>query len=179
MDTGLHLVKPAAEYAEEIRAYRQEFMDTGGEFHGDCALQHFDDPLSWLSYNRALENHEIAASSWTAYDQYLCVRADDERVVGMINFRRTDDAALGEYAGEIGFSVRPSERRKGYAKAMLKECLSKCAARGIESAVLTCNRANQASRRTILACGGAFERNAHGDEGMERYLLKTTLTTGT
>lgn len=139
------LLKPDAKYAEEIRSYRQEFIDSGDEFHGDCALEHFDDPLAWLSYNRALENREIAESSWRAFDQYLCVRPDDGRVVGMINYHRTDDEKLGEYAGEIGFSVRPSERRKGCAKVMLNGCLSICAARGIESAVLTCNRANQAS----------------------------------
>ena len=90
----------------------------------------------------------------------------------MINYRRTDDEKLADYAGEIGFSVRPAERKKGYAKAMLKCCLEKCAARGIGSVILTCHRENEASKKTIVACGGTFERVSVEDENIERYLLR-------
>lgn len=174
MKQAFTLIKPDEKYLAEICAYRQEFIDAGSEFHGDCALQHFDDPMEWLRYNRSLENHEIAESSWTEFDQYIYVRADDGRVVGMINYRSTSDEKFADYAGKIGFSVRPSERKKGYAKTMLKCCLEKCSARGISSVVLTCSKENKASRRTIIACGGTFERPSTDDENIERYILRTT-----
>ena len=174
MDSVFSLRKPDEKCLTEIRAYRQEFLDTGDEFHGDCALRHFDDPAEWLKYNPALENHEITESSWSDFDQYLFFRESDGHVVGMINYRRTEDRKLADYAGEIGFSVRPSERGKGYAKAMLKNILAKCAERGIQSTILTCNGENDASKRTILACGGTFERISTEDEHTERYVIKTT-----
>ena len=166
------LIKPDEKHLTDIRAYRQEFIDAGDEFHGDCALQHFEDPNEWLKYNRSLESHEMSDSSWIEFDQYLFIRRSDERVVGMINFRRTDDEKLADYAGEIGFSVRPSERNKGYAKAMLKSFIEKCSERGVKSAVLTCDKDNTASKRTIIACGGTFERNS-ANGNYERYILKT------
>jgi predicted acetyltransferase len=174
MNHEFTMIKPDERYLDEIRAYRQSFLDAGDEFHGDCALQHFDDPLEWLKYNRSLENHERMESSWITFDQYLYIRKSDEHIVGMINYRRTDDEKLADYAGEIGFSVRPTERNKGYAKAMLKSCLGKCSDRGISSVTLTCNRENMASKKAIIACGGTFERNSTEDENIERYTLRTT-----
>ena len=64
INSELILMKPDERYLDEVRAYRQAFMDAGDELHGDCALAHFEDPLEWLKYNRSLENHEIEESSW-------------------------------------------------------------------------------------------------------------------
>ncbi len=166
------LIKPDEKYLTDILAYRQEFLDAGDEFHGDCALRHFNDPNEWLKYNRSLENHEMTGSSWIEFDQYIMIRKSDERVVGMINYRSTNDEKLADYAGEIGFSVRPFERNKGYAKAMLKSCIKKCSEHGIRSAVLTCNKDNIASKKTIIACGGIFERNSIVNPNTERYIIQ-------
>ena len=172
MNADFVLKKPDVQDLDELWAYRDEFLRAGDEFHGDCALARFDDLQQWLDYNRALENHEIPETSWTAFDQYLYIRTGDNRIVGMINYRRTDDAELLRNAGEIGFSVRPSERNKGYAKAMLRRCLEICAQRGIRSAILTCNKENIASAKTIRACGGLCERVSPEETGMERYIIQ-------
>lgn len=172
MNVEFILLKPDEKYIDDISAYRNEFISSGDEFHGDCALHHFDDLLEWLKYNHSLENHEITGSSWIEFDQYIYIRKNDDRIVGMINYRRTNDVKLADYAGEIGFSVRPSERNKGYAKAMLKHCLEKCAERGINRAILTCSKENIASKKTIIACGGTFERISFEDANIERYMLR-------
>jgi len=178
MNNAFILTKPHEKYFPAIQSYKQDFLDSGDELgHGDCALQHIDDLSAWLSYNRALENHENAESSWTAFDQYLYVRQSDGCVVGMINYRRADnDAQLADYAGNMGYAVRPSERRKGYAKAMLKACLNQCFERGIDDIVIACDKSNDASKRLIMACGGVFERFSVEDADAERYILKSQRT---
>ena len=55
-------------------------------------------------------------------------------------------------------STLPSERGKGYAKEMLRQNLDHCRRRGLDRVLVTCNRDNTASERTILANGGVFER---------------------
>lgn len=46
---------------------------------------------------------------------FLAVRQHDSHVVGIIDFRHPLFDFLFNYGGNIGYSVRPSERQKGYA----------------------------------------------------------------
>lgn len=36
------------EYSEQIRAYRQEFLDSGNSMDGTGGLSKFDDPRDWI-----------------------------------------------------------------------------------------------------------------------------------
>ena len=68
--------------------------------------------------------------------------------------------------------MRPTEWRKGYATKMLALCLDKCRDFGIDKVLLTCEVDNCASRKTILANGGKFERLAiKSDETNGRYWI--------
>lgn len=163
------LVRPCEEYLGDAYAYRDEFILAGSEFHGDGGVYHFDDLHDWIAYNRRLENHEVAESAWTEYAQYLYVRREDAHIIGMINWRDTDNAGLLENAGQIGYSVRPSERNKGHAKQMLKLVAAMLFGRGWDTILLTCDRTNEASKRTILACGGAYQRESGN---MEVYAIE-------
>lgn len=174
MEHTFQLTKPSEHYIDSIASYRDELIRCGSEFHGDAALSHFDDLNEWIHYTRALENHNIPESDWTEFDQYLYIRAEDACVIGMINYRTSNNNQLLDYAGEIGFSIRPSERNKGYAKAMLSECIAKCYQRGIDCVRVTCNRSNEASRRAIKACGGVYAGNSIQDESVESYVIEMT-----
>ena len=73
-----------------------------------------------------------------------------------------------EEGGHIGYSIRPTERGKGYAKEALRQGLQIAKEKNIKKALVTCSTENPASRAVILANGGVYEdvRN-----GTERYWI--------
>ena len=161
------------ELVEEIRSYRQEWLDHGGRSNGDGGLQYSDDIGAWIDLCHLRENPETNPDpQWADAEQYLLMRTGTSRILGMLNFRHRLNDYLAEYAGHIGYGVRPSEWKKGYAKRMLSLCLERCREYGLDSVLITCDHTNEASRRTILSCGGMFERTTtNGDETLERYWI--------
>ena len=88
--------------------------------------------------------------------------------LGFLNLRLRLNEGLLNYAGNIGYSIRPSERGKGYAKEALHQGLKIAKEKNIKRALVTCSTENPASRAVILANGGELEdvRN-----GTERYWI--------
>ena len=99
---------------------------------------------------------------------YLALRRRGGRLVGMIDFRRPLSEFLLKFGGNIGYSVRPSEQRKGYAREMLRLLLPVCRASGGRRVLLTCDAGSEASRRTILENGGVLENEADDIPGLGR-----------
>ncbi|MCE5344003.1 MAG: GNAT family N-acetyltransferase [Eubacteriales bacterium] len=169
------LVKPDESYLEEIRAYREEVAMTDGDMDGMGSLRRISDVSEWLRFTRALENPETVPENMVPSDQYLYVREADNRIVGMINVRRELNETLAVYGGHVGYSVRPSERRKGYGKRMLSDCLAQCRACGLVKVLLSCRVNNEGSRRTILANGGELENIVYIQAELatfQRYWIK-------
>ena len=94
---------------------------------------------------------------------------DVGRALGFLNLRLRLNEGLLNYAGHIGYSIRPSERGKGYAKESLRQGLQVAKEKNIKRVLVSCNTKNPASRAVILANGGKLEdvRN-----GTERYWIE-------
>ncbi len=78
--------------------------------------------------------------------------------VGSVSLRDqlvTDELRI--LVGHIGYTIRPSARRQGYGKQILRLALPKAHAMGIDPALLTCDNTNVASRKIIESCGGIYE----------------------
>ena len=95
---------------------------------------------------------------WGISETYLLL--NDNRVVGMLNIRYTLSEDKVEKFGHIGYGVRPSERRKGYATYMLKEALEKCREKNMTEVILGCYEDNIASRKTILNNEGVLYKKS-------------------
>jgi len=110
----------------------------------------------WLESN---QNHEMGINlpeGWVP-DIQLVAFEKDGKAVGFLNLRLRLNDFLLEEGGHIGYSIRPSERGKGYAKEALCQGLQVAKGKNIKQALVTCSTENPASRAVILANGGIYE----------------------
>lgn len=94
---------------------------------------------------------------------YFLIDAEN-RIVGAIAFRHYLNEKLLVSGGHIGYGVRFTERKKGYASIMLGMLLEKLKNDSNEKYLLTCDNDNTASYKTIESCNGVLE-NIIEDEG--------------
>ena len=170
----MKLIEPTAEYCRQIQAYRQEFLDCGDSMDGTDGLRCEEDPKKWIERCRLFKNPENVPEGRVPATQFIFVREEDHKIVGMLQIRHFLNDHLKKYGGHIGYSVAPSERRKGYASLMLKTALPACRKLGIDKVLITCMDNNIGSRKTILANGGVYESTVfEPDEkvSLEKYWI--------
>ncbi len=168
------LIEPTLEYGEQIRAYRQEFVDSGDSMDGTGGLIKFDDPQEWIDFLAKHKNPETLPEGRVPATQLIFVREEDRKIVGMIDIRHYLSEYLEKYGGHIGYSVAPSERLKGYATQMLKATLPVCKKLGIDKVLITCIKGNEGSKRTILNNGGVYETTVYEPDEkvkLEKYWI--------
>jgi len=76
------------------------------------------------------------------------------KLLGAVNIRYYLTKETYETWGHIGFGVRPSERKKGYATEMLNLALDECRQMKMEKVFIGCLDENIGSSKTIEKCGG-------------------------
>lgn len=170
----MKLVEPTMEYSRQIQAYRKEFLDCGDSMDGTEGLRRYEDPKDWIERLDSLKDPSKIPSNLVPASLYMYVREEDDKIVGMIDIRHYLNEHLAQFGGHIGYSVAPSERRKGYASQMLGLVLPKCRELGIEKVLITCIKGNEGSRRTILKNGGVYESTVYEKDeeiDLERYWI--------
>ena len=160
---NIKLIKVSGEYAHEILEYTEEFQNqrmrvtyNPNRIPGLDYLEEYENVSEWICYCESMLNK----ITW-----YMAIRENDNKIVGFIVFRHKleyDDDDI-EFASNFGYSVRPSERGKGYAKEILKLGLEKAKQYGIEKVRIVCRDINIGSNKTIVANGGVYIDTIHGE----------------
>ena len=154
----IKLIVPTEEYLDQVWAYRQECREADSSMDGCGPLRFNTSPEQWLEDIRRYADPDTVPEGKVQATQFLAIRESDSRLVGMLQVRHCFNEYLEKYAGHIGYSVRPSERRKGYGKEQLRLALDFCKGTlGLDRVLITCKTENEASRRTILSAGGVYE----------------------
>ncbi|KAB2439402.1 GNAT family N-acetyltransferase [Bacillus luti] len=102
--------------------------------------------------------------SWVPDSTYWLV-TDENKIVGAVNIRHSLTEHLFNAGGHIGYGIRPSERRKGYATKLLALSLEKTKELNITKALVVCDEVNTASEKTILHNGGLRDKDFTEENG--------------
>lgn len=175
----IELMEPKKKYADDIWELRQEILEYDAEsedqFAGCMSLDASKSAEEWIKICELRKSEETCSEVGTTVPShtYLAVRKNDNKVIGVIDLRHhINHPILETWGGHCGYSVRPSERGKGYAKEMLRLNIQNAKVLGITKLLITCDVKNEVSERTILANGGTYEKTIDVDGcKMKRYWI--------
>ncbi len=170
--SNLKLILPNESWREAVEEFKQEYKAADSAMDGTSGLgaYSFD---KWLEMNYRNRNQESIMPGLVTATTFMSVRESDNKLIGMVDIRHYLNENLRRHGGHIGYSIRPSERGKGYAKEQLALALEVCKIFGIEKALVTCDKENIASAKTIIANGGVLENEVLDDDRItQRYWIQ-------
>lgn len=154
----IRLVRPTLEHKRKALEYRQEHFDHGENIiNGSELLDKTESYEKWLQSIKNNEKPETVNLDWVVTDTFFAVD-DKEQIVGIIDLRHTLNDFLKDF-GNSGYSVRPTQRQKGYATEMLRQILTVARDAGLKELHLSVEKENLPYVKTILKNGGIYERS--------------------
>jgi predicted acetyltransferase len=151
----LVLVRPNRRYKKQIFAMMDEWCSTGEKIVPYSIRR--TDYHDFKNYLHDFREVEKGSEGLVPETTLFCLDTDRNIFVGAVNIRHYLNEALLLYGGHIGDGIRPSERRKGYATAMIGLALDECRKLGINQILMTCDKSNIGSAKSIINNGGSLE----------------------
>ncbi|MBO4297241.1 MAG: GNAT family N-acetyltransferase [Clostridia bacterium] len=171
---SLKLIRLTKEYENQLG----EMLD---EWKADQELNHTNhSPWAifkndYHDFNYYLEHLEVkdAKEGLVPDSVFFLLDEDRNRLLGAVNIRHYLNDYLLKEGGHIGDGIRPSERRKGYATEMVRLALIECKKLGIDRVLMTCDKDNVGSAKSILKNGGVLENEFLNEDGNieQRYWI--------
>lgn len=150
-----YLEIPSLKRKEAIIAYLNEFVLYNSDINGSGFL---DKILEGCSFEECLDKclnmqyQEYAKKLNRLQSKtFLLIRKNDNKLIGMLNIRWNIPPNIQEFVGNVGYGIRPTERKKGYNKINLYLGLIEIQKLGLKKIYLDCEDNNIASYKTMEA----------------------------
>ncbi|WP_258881084.1 GNAT family N-acetyltransferase [Clostridium tagluense] len=168
----IELLRANNEMEEQYYDFINEWENSGEEITPYAARLLGMDYKSWLTHTYKIENVDTCPEHIVPAHTYFLV-LENKKIIGAINIRHYLNDYLFNFGGHIGYGIRPSERKKGYGALMLSMALPIAKELGISKALVTCDKNNLGSAKTIINNGGVLENEVIEDgEVTQRYWIE-------
>ncbi|GAB3063165.1 GNAT family N-acetyltransferase [Virgibacillus ainsalahensis] len=152
----MFLTHPTIDLKKKYMDFYQEWKESGEEMIPFVIKKGPDNFPSMLHYLSDCEKGLEPPESWVpASSTYWLV--DNHELIGVVNIRHRLTEPLINTGGHIGYGIRPSKRKKGYATQILSLALEKARELDLEKVLLVCNSTNAASKKVIINNGGTSD----------------------
>lgn len=141
-----------------------EINNFDSNFEGLSNIKKIDDYDSFLEQLEKNKHQELIKSEYSPQTTFGVF--NDNKLVGGFNLRHIIKGELINHGGNIGYLIRPSERKKGYGTLMLGLALEKAKEIGLEKVLVSCREDNIASAKVIENNDGIYE-NSYYDEKLD------------
>lgn len=160
----LSLIKPTVNLKEEYLSFYEEWLDSKEDMVPWVIKK---DPSNFEAMVNFLNDNEQGRNlpeGWVPDSTFWLIN-ENKRILGVVNIRHRLTEILLNSGGHIGYGIRPSERRKGYATKLLSLALEKSKEVGIRKALVLCNEDNIGSFKTIINNGGIPDSDFVEEDG--------------
>jgi predicted acetyltransferase len=158
MQPIVYLVKPTIELKSGYLSFYQEWKESGEDMIPWVISKDPKDFQGMIKFLLDSEKDENIPENWVPCSTYWLVN-DNKKVIGAVNIRHRLNDSLFNSGGHIGYGIRPSERRKGFATQLLSLSLVKAKELGLHEVLVVCDSNNIGSAKTILNNGGVPDSN--------------------
>ncbi len=168
----MRLVKFSRITEKEYTDYKRELMASGEMISPSVAIKGNCTFEETMAQWQAETSRETCPDGWVPATLYFLVN-DAGRILGAIHFRHELNDFLKHFGGHIGYGVRKSERRKGYATLMLKMMLDVAREKGYKRVFISCHDDNVGSAKTIENNGGkSYTTSTHAGRLFRQYWVE-------
>lgn len=147
-----------------IKNYKEEFIKSQESMDGTGGLSAVENVEEWFYHSVGNEKENNDSDKLVPAIQYIYIDHSTNKIVGMLQLRLKLNQYLTTIGGHIGYSINPTERKKGYGKQMLEQALIEAKKQGLEKVLLTCDSDNQGSRKIIESNRGILEGTIFNEE---------------
>lgn len=167
---NLKLVKLSEDYRQQLNDMMGQWLAVEQDFSPRAIRR--NDYRDFNAYLANLEQKE-EADGFVPDSVFFCLDAERDIFVGAVAIRHYLTPELLQSGGHLADGVRPSERRKGIATAMIGLALEECRKLGIRRVLVTCDRDNIGSAKSIRNNGGVLENEFINEDGVweQRYWI--------
>lgn len=171
MERDLRLIKPTVDLKNEYLSMILEWKKHDEELiPWSLSLDSSDfgmmvDNLNGYSNGVGLPDGYVESSTFWLVN-------NESKILGAIDIRHRLNDFLTFRGGHIGYGIRLSERKKGYASLMLSLALKECEKIGLKKVLITCSKSNIGSAKTIINNGGVLDsEDTDNGEVFQRYWI--------
>lgn len=142
------LIEPNILDGKKVMCMRDEFLSSNCKFNGTCNLDLYSNYIDWLA-NTLNQKSFIQFNEYSASKHTYLITTPDETLIGMLEIILYYDTINFKRKAHIVECIRPSFRRKGFGKPILKKATIECSLFGIKKNSITFERNSKACNETM------------------------------